>query len=253
MNIIKILSLLFYFSTAESATITLRTDTWCPYACDPKSKKPGFMIEIAKEAFKKAGHIVQYENMNWPRAVADVKSGKYDGLVACSKADVPDFIFPNVPTGMTTTYIYTLKDSNWTYRNRDSLKNKKIGIINNYTYGDEIDKLINEKNSSLKSVSGEDPLLRLIQMTISKRLDGFIENPLVLDYTLNKIKKDKGIFSIASMDFSINPQLFIAFSPTNPKSKEYAKILDDGVIELRKSGRLKEILSKYGLSDWANK
>lgn len=253
MNIIKILSLLFYFSTAESATITLRTDTWCPYACDPKSKKPGFMIEIAKEAFKKAGHIVQYENMNWPRAVADVKSGKYDGLVACSKTDVPDFIFPNVPTGMTTTYIYTLKGSNWTYRNRDSLKNKKIGIINNYTYGDEIDKLINEKNSSLKSVSGEDPLLRLIQMTISKRLDGFIENPLVLDYTLNKIKKDKGIFSIASMDFSINPQLFIAFSPTNPKSKEYAKILDDGVIELRKSGRLKEILSKYGLSDWANK
>jgi polar amino acid transport system substrate-binding protein len=44
--------------------------------------------------------------------------------------------------------------------------------------------------------------------------------------------------------------LFIAFSPANPNSAAYAEALGNGVDALRASGRLAEILKKYGLSDW---
>lgn len=42
----------------------------------------------------------------------------------------------------------------------------------------------------------------------------------------------------------------IAFSPALPQSEKYAEILSAGIAELRKSGELKQILSKYGLEDW---
>lgn len=44
--------------------------------------------------------------------------------------------------------------------------------------------------------------------------------------------------------------MYIAFSPAISQSKEYARILSEGVDTLRKSGELKTILKKYGLDDW---
>lgn len=238
------------FSKAHSALITLKSDLWCPYACDPKSDRPGFMVEIAQEVFKKNGHSVQYSVMNWARAVVDVRSGKYDGLVGCSKADVDGFVIPTVPTGAMSSRVFTLQNDSWFYVNQDSLKSKKIGVINDYTYGGKIDDLVKSQNPAFHSVSGEGTLLRLIQMTESKRLDGFVENPLVLDYTLKLHHKDKKKFRVASDDLTRNPELFIAFAPSKPESRKYAKMLDVGMGELRKSGRLQVILSKYNLSDW---
>ena len=46
------------------------------------------------------------------------------------------------------------------------------------------------------------------------------------------------------------PDVYIAFSPANKKSAEYAAILDRGVERLRASGELDEIMAHYGLEDW---
>jgi polar amino acid transport system substrate-binding protein len=234
----------------KADVISMRTDLWCPYACDPKSDKPGFMVEMAKEVFKKYGHTIDYNVMNWARAVSQVKEGKFNALIGCNRADVEGFEIPTIPTGHTTSYYYTLKDDPWMYVNEASLQSRKIGVINDYTYGDEIDKLIRKKKKSFLKVTGENPLLRLIQMTEAKRINGFVENPLVLAYNLREIKKDASIFKVASTNVAQDPELFIAFSPASSKSRIYAKNLDEGMIELRKSGRLKIILERYGLSDW---
>ena len=41
--------------------------------------------------------------------------------------------------------------------------------------------------------------------------------------------------------------LYIAFSPNNPKSGEYAKALSEGMTRLRKSGKTEAIMQQYGL------
>ncbi|MEK2644629.1 transporter substrate-binding domain-containing protein [Bdellovibrio sp. BCCA] len=46
------------------------------------------------------------------------------------------------------------------------------------------------------------------------------------------------------------PFLYVGFSPNNPKSKIYAKILNQGIDDLRRSGELRRILEKYNLEDW---
>lgn len=249
---IFLLMLLKLSFSVHADVITLRTDEWCPYACDPKSDKPGFMVEIAREVFKKHGHTIDYGVMNWARVLVDVKNGQYNGVVGASKSDVKGFVIPQIPTGHLVNYYYTRKDNPWGYTGVESLNTKKIAVINDYTYGDEVDLLVEKKHPSFRVVSGKTPLLRIIQMTETKRIDAFVENPLVLNATLEDLKKDKNLFKVSSKNLANDPDLFIAFSPAHPKSKVYAKILDEGVTELRKSGRLKVILQKYGVSDWKN-
>ncbi|SFV56538.1 ABC transporter, periplasmic domain [hydrothermal vent metagenome] len=74
-----------------------------------------------------------------------------------------------------------------------------------------------------------------------------VEDPYVLEYYF-KIKNSHIPFKIAGSTYADN--VYLAFSPNNPHSKEYAKILSEGINTLRKSGELDKILAKYGLHDW---
>jgi len=62
--------------------------------------------------------------------------------------------------------------------------------------------------------------------------------------------EDAGIDPISSKESLDESKLYIAFSPKNPKSKEYAKLITDGIEQMRLSGELSQILAKYKLTDW---
>lgn len=248
-NFFFCLSLLFPLSSVNAEEIKIVSDLWCPYACEP-GERPGFMVEISTEIFKEHGISIKYDLMNWSRAIKETRSGNYTALVGASRGDVPDFIIPREPAGQLINYYFTLQSDSWFYRNESSLKNRKMAVINDYSYGTEVDSLVAKKHKSLKVISGNDALKRIIQMTESKRLHGFVENPAVLDYTLMQMKLDKYAFKVSSHNLANDPDLFVAFSPVHAKSKQYVKIMDDGIKELRKNGKLKSILQKYGLEDW---
>lgn len=48
----------------QADVVTLRADQWCPYNCVPGSDRPGYMIEIAREVFGRAGHQIDYQALN---------------------------------------------------------------------------------------------------------------------------------------------------------------------------------------------
>jgi polar amino acid transport system substrate-binding protein len=249
-KILLMIGRIFYSVSSFSDEISLTSDLWCPYACDPKSANPGFMVEIAKVIFENAGHKVNYNIVNWARGISETRVGKYNGIIAASKTDAPDFIMPTMAAGHSSNFFWINKDNNWVYKNLDSLKGRKIGVINSYSYGEEVDLPVQNKNPSYLIVSGDDALAKMVRMTDGKRLDGFVENPFVLSYLLKDMSEYKDKFKSASLNITKDTELFVAFSPQNPKSKQYAEIMSKGMSELRKSGKLKVILSKYGLKDW---
>ena len=253
----KVLSIVFAFGLFLSShksfadTLTITSDLWCPYSCEEQSDHPGFMVEIAKEIFESKGHKIHYKIVNWARAVQEAKEGKSNGVLGANRGDVPGFILPSVAIGNSANYFWALKDSKFNYQTVDGLKGKKIGVINGYSYGgDEIDRPIQNKNKSFVVVSGDKALPQLIKMTDAKRLDAFIENPNVLQYVLSTMPEYKDKFKIVSKNMGSDPDLFIAFSPANPNSKKYADLLTEGMKSIRKNGKLKAILARYGMVDW---
>lgn len=235
---------------ASAATISVRADSWAPYNEEPNSAQPGYMIELAKLIFEAKGHEIDYQLMPWTRSLAAVEKGTYDAVVGTDPDESPNFVFPTESLGVNKNGFFVKKGSSWTYGGIDSIKQIRLGIIDGYGYYSELDSYIEEdkKGAKLFSATGDDALPKLIKMLKAGRLDVVIENINVMTHELNAEKLSGEI--VQAGDPNQAAPLYMAFSPAKESSKEYAKVLDDGIVELRNSGKLQEILTKYGLKDW---
>ena len=100
---------------AAADTITIRSDDWCPYTCAPDSQKPGYLIEIAREALGKAGHSVDYSFMPWTRVVKEVEDGKVDAAAGAGRGDIPSGVFHRQILGKNTNVLAVKTDSKFVY------------------------------------------------------------------------------------------------------------------------------------------
>lgn len=236
--------------TFASETISFRSDYWCPYICNPNSDKPGYMVEVLRKVFEPQGYKLDIQLQSWVKAIAATRTNESNALMGASPIDGPDFIFPKQPLGLMRNAFFVRRDSKWSYQGAASLAGQKIGVINSYTYGEGIDPLIKQKHTSFYVVSGKQPLESVVRMAHTGRLDAFVESPDILPHTTAQTKKYLRHFRFAGWVEIAEPELYVLFSPKNPKSKVYAQILDEGITKLRASGELKRILDRYEVYDW---
>jgi len=235
-------------SNCRADYITIAADNWCPVNCDPSDSKPGIMVEIAEHVFSNAGHTVIYKILPWSRAIKLSREGEITGIIGAFVGDAPDFIFPeNELLMISGNTFFVAKESTFVYQNISSLADVQLGAIRDYDYGELLNDYI-KKGKNVQILSGENPLERMIQMLLIGRVDVVIEAAPVLWHTAAKMNvKDKLKAAGRASDAE---KCYIAFSPKNAKSKEYAKILSDGIDGLRRSGELNKILNTYGIEDW---
>ena len=84
-------------------------------------------------------------------------------------------------------------------------------------------------------------------MLMMGRIDVMVEDKNVMGHYLlssgdQKQVKEAGVAS--------KEKLYVAFSPVSSKSVQYSLILNNAIQDLKKSGRLIEILKKYGIEEW---
>lgn len=245
---------LFAINNTYAETMSLRADSWCPFNCNPKSAQAGYMIDVVREVFKKKGIIIDYQLKNWEEAKKEAQDGKIQGVVGASRGD-GDFVFSKHALGKYQSNLFYIpsKPGSKTqvkFETTEDLDRKKIGIVKDYAYGDEADKLISSRPELFIKVSGDDPLVTLIQMLEEGKIDALYECSQVFLYKLKQLKKNYANFRRGmSFDNKVD-ELYIGFSKKDPKAQKYADILDKGIKELRKSGKLLRILDNYALTDW---
>jgi len=229
--------------------IVLVADEWCPYNCAPEDDHPGFMVEIAEYAFAKEGHTVTYRTLPWARAIVSVREGMYHGIIGAGREETPDFIFPDIEQGKATHIFYTKKGGSWKYEGLASLKKINLGVITHYSYGNLYEDYIrpNRGSERVQVVGGQNALGQNIKKLLHDRIDALIEDRNVFQYHLHKTNTPD-IFSEAGVAYT--EMVYIAFSPKSETSEMYAKILSNAMQELRTTGKLADILKKYGVNDW---
>lgn len=235
------------WTTVEADTITLRADSWCPYNCQPGSDFEGYLIEVVREVFAKKGHTVDYQLLNWAQSIKETKEGKFNGIVGAYKEDAPDFIFPRITFTTSTQKIFTLPKSKWSFTGIKSLAGQKIGVVKNYSYDEATDAFIKNKNPAFVVLSGDDVQEKMISLLQKKQLTAIYEDPTVIAYSMKKMKVAQDGLRKANDFYNKEAPVYIAFSPVNPKSREYADILAQGFADLRKSGRIDELKTKYSV------
>lgn len=237
-------------------TITLVADRWCPYNCAASASQPGFMVEITRAIFKKYDIAVTYKVLPWSSAIEQTRSGRYDAVVGASQGDVPDFIFPSLTQGMSSMQFWVKKDSNWSYNGISSLNEVRIGIIAGYSYSKILDMYLNLNRSQterIQPVSGDNALELNLRKLEAGRIDVTPEDKNVMQYYFSSRGLPMTVKSAGTPVARENMEdiyLYVAFSPANPKSQQYAQAMTQGMQELRRSGELKAILERYRVEDW---
>jgi polar amino acid transport system substrate-binding protein len=235
----------------DAETITLVADEWPPFNSVPGSEEEGYLVDVARAVFVKKGINVSYKLLPWKRAIELTRNGKYNGIIGASRTDAPDFVFPSEELSRNFISFYVRKDSNWKFVNRNDIIKISLGVIAGYDYRKWLLDYISTYQSDpekIQIMAGDRPLNRNILKLINKRVDAIVDNEAVI---LNVARSMYVTDQIKLAGYDSEPAfIYIAFSPGNADSQRYADILSEGIIQLRKSGQLELILSRYGLKDW---
>jgi polar amino acid transport system substrate-binding protein len=251
---ILLLSVLLLFCGVQAATaetLSVRADLWPPYNDEPKSLRPGYMIMVLMEIFLKQGYSLDYQTLSWEESLKAVREGQFNAVIGASRDDAPDFIFPQESFGVSDTSFFVSPESQWKFAGIGSLKRIRLGVIEDYAYEEALDAYIKANKGTGKIVvsTGDDPMKNLIFKLQNGHIDAIVEDSNVMMSAILSGKIPlKGVVSAGSL--KEKSEVYIAFSPKNPKSKELAAKFDAGIRNLRGSGRLKAILGLYGLTDW---
>ena len=219
-----------------------------PYNGDPASEHPGIVVELAKTIFEPQGIKVDYQTMPWVDALEAARGGKIDGVIGAGSAETKGLTVPQESIGEPRVVLLVRKDNPWQFESNASLKNVRLGVIDGYTYWDSLDEYIKaNKAPKVVSFSGETPLVDALTQLKEGKIDALPETMAVFVWT------SKGM-GLTPSDFRIvhthqNEPIYLAFSST-PAGVKYAKLFDEGMQKLRASGKLKELLKAYAMSDW---
>lgn len=238
---IRILIAFLLSSSVHSETITVVSDYWCPYNCEPNSELEGFGIDLLRLAFKKRGIEVEYTLKSWDQAVADVESNRYHGLMSAYKSESNLLIYPEMHFSHTTSCFYK-KDNDWVFDDFSSLNDIRLGVIKGYSYGAFLDSYLAEHRQDVHWVSGKNPLQRLLNKMRNDEIDVIIEDTNVLEYQLSLQESPEPLITDYCLPVT---NLYMAFAPGHPDTKRYIGIYQNQLNELLKDGTYQKVMSKY--------
>lgn len=148
---VLVLFLLSLPSLVLSETIILVADDWCPYNCEPNSDSPGYIVEVAREIFMSSGYCLEYKHVPWVHALKEVMSGKYDGAIAATPKEMPGGVFPDEELGYVNNVLIICRGDPWRFQNIDSLRQIKLGAIQNYDYGKNLNTHIEKYKNTMSA------------------------------------------------------------------------------------------------------
>jgi len=251
-NLILVLLLLGLFPKAGwGETITLAADEWAPFNIQPGKQPEGYMVDIAREVFTSHNIEVVYKVVPWTRALEGTKTGEYTAAVGASKNDARDFIFHDEELTINQLSFWVKKGNPWRFTGHNSVQQVSLGLIQSYDYRSWLNTYAEshkQDTDKVQFVTGENPLEMNLRKLVAGRVGAVVDNEATIRYKAMQLGLLDAI-ELAGKDTELVP-CYIAFSPAIPRSVDYARMLSDGIVTLRKNGRLQQILAVYGLGDW---
>lgn len=229
--------------------ILLVADNWCPQHCESDAKNKGYIVDIVSEALSEEKAPFKIVYAPWMRALRNVEDGVFDGLLTPTLS-YKNFLFHKEAVGYQQYCFYVNKDSEWRYTKMSDLLGKRIAHLKESGFG-ELDSYFkdNQKSIEVKEFVGDkDFTTKVFKFLSLDRADAIIITSDVYQYAL----KNKNITdSFITAGCLTNEKLSVGLSKHDKKrSSLIAETIDRGIIKLRKSGRLEEILKNYGITPW---
>ncbi len=230
-------------SASSDNTFKISVIDWCPFICPDTPHKPGILVEYVQAIYKGSGYKIKMDAYPWSRALVYGLDGTSDALLAPSKHEAPDMVFPKFEIFLQTLCFFTVTENPWKYKGVKSLTNKQI--IYPQDALPEILVKNNQHATFIPKAYTKDFRRQVSSMLQSNR----IEIALVNNYTMDRYLKLNNLSTtIKSAGCLSSEKIYLAFTP-NPNSKSHInrllKIYNERIEILIEQQFLKGLIAKY--------
>ncbi len=230
-------------SETNAPEISLAIGEWPPYTGETL-KNYGCDAQVVAEVFRSQGVEVKFGFFPWARSYYEAQTGNWDGTFEW--ADTPElrkdfYISQEKLSDQEWVFFYRTTDPfNW--ESMLDLAGKKIGLTSGYVYSDLFTDLQNNKNYSFEEATSD---LANFQKLLSGRIDIF---PIEKQVGLTILQEHFSSEEINQL--TIHPKSIYSFDPylllnkQNPENEKRIELFNQGLKELKQSGRYEEIMQE---------
>lgn len=214
-------------SRASEGASTLKVALFdgCPFICPDET---GPFVDGLKAAFEGSRYQLEFRHVPFARAVKELQSGHLDLLPGILKDSIDGALFPENWLYFTRMCFYSRADDAWRWDGLKSLGNRLIavekGIVHTPAFFDHV-----QANPRVVHLSGDDILLRQLQILGLGRIDSFTAERTVLAHHLEQ----KGIKSASVINSGcFDPEFeFVAVSSRHPEAATIVDVLNRGLAD----------------------
>lgn len=270
-------------SAGSTNKLSIALLNFCPLHCIDSDnlmiqERPGYAVEVYQKIFGAIGYDVDFQPVPFNRGMIEVSEGRIDAISGPLKFDTEalkvkirqepligplysELIYPERSIGIHhSSCVFVHSDAEWKYSGLSSLDGKIIGAGKSYDYGKEtnlyLENRLAKDNDSVVLLTGNSVFAKNLKKLEHKRVDVVLMDKVsgrhAIQTAVKKGELGQDLIKLSGCS-GMPASLYLAFSGHTPDiSKQLASTFDKGIEGLRKSGELKEILSKYGLQDWSS-
>lgn len=228
------------------STITLASTNWCPYSCDQQDHK-GIVFDYLQQILKQQGIALEVEHLPWSRAINQANKGeRIHGLLTAVEQEAPKLSLSHTPIMPYQVCFFGAPEQQWRYQTAFSLEglNQFLGVIQDYAYGEPVDSYINNHKTAgnIVLLSGDNGVLRLIQLLQLKRIDVFVEEKNV---TLHALSSASSLQQIENLGCMNEIPFYIAINPKLPWAESFLVMINKQLGLSENKALLKQITQSY--------
>jgi polar amino acid transport system substrate-binding protein len=214
-----------------------------PTAYMEDGRPSGILVDVVSEAFKRAGYPFEIQLMPWARCLAEIRSGRVDGIFSVFKLpERTEFLtYTGVPVITQVEAFFAPADSNVKFAgDLGKLGGLRFGIIRGTSYGTVVDDAL--KAGVWSTVVETNNVDSLVGMLALKRID------LAVGYrhvVLEAARKQGYLDKIMELSPGIDEiPSYLAFT----KQRNYSEVIanfDRAMTSMKNDRRFDEIYQKY--------
>lgn len=241
----SLIVLLFFvscsYALAEQKEIEIVTEIDWSATENVQYQKGSLVTQISTLVLEKMGYKVNLSFVPWARALRNTEVGVADGVsgifITEERAQLLTFTDSLVNTEL---LLFKRRESDIAYSGTlADLKQYKIGLVRNYTYGKAFDNASYlDKVFSAQSTNN-------LRMLLAKRVDVIIETNRTVNF-LMKEQFSKRVDEIVPLKPAFKTQdVYFAFSKKLENHQALAKQFNQALAELRKDGTIAKLENEF--------
>lgn len=237
MSRIFALALFFISSIIQAQTVELKlsSDVWPPFTNVDSEKS--IALDIVAKALERIEIKTDYEIVDFEQVISGIQDGKYDGSAALwYNSERDQYMEFSKPYLQNQLILVGRKGSNVQISSFSSLSGKKIGVVEDYAYGDSL-----MKKEGIQIVYGNSDQQN-VERLLSKMVDYILVDALLLQYLFKYQMNDVSEFLEIGEKPLLTKSLHFAIRTKIPDAQNIITLFNDEIGKMITDGSYHDIL-----------